>query len=899
MDMTKESSSEVSCCTTGVNRREFLTGMGAGAVVLSGAGSMPLMAGPFNYDSDGPIPLNKQLDAKWIKSLHARGVATSYKGWEKLQYIGMPIGGIGSGTVYIGGDGKLWVWDIFNERHEGVVPQSIEHATLKNPHSAGIRERDGANYINPPAQESPWHFDQGFAVTVGEGAGKVRRTLDHVGFEDITFKGQAPIADISYRDPSLGLSVELEAMTPYIPLDTDRSSYPATVMRYSFRNDSDSELRVKAEGWSENPVLQGKAYEHNARLVNADYSDETGVGFMAGCEARHASDQGELEALPDYGSFSLLCLDAKATIAALATSTPERPVTGVFCDISLAPGETQTITFIISWHFPNHPGVGQKKLAGVKRWYAARYTDAKAVAQDVAGSVEELTRLTRLWRDTWYDSSLPHWLLERSLIPANALQTNTSYRFDNGRFWAWEGVGCCAGTCTHVWHYAQAVGRLFPDLERDLRERTDYGIGFQENGAIHFRGEFNNKDAIDGQAGVILRTYREHQMSPNSDFLKRVWPKTKKALQYLIVVDARDGEPDGIPAGEQHNTLDAEWYGKIPVLGSLYIAALRAGEEMAAVMKDKEFEARCHKIFKKGQANIIELYQEEFGFFTQQIDPAHADAIAIGDGCYIDQVMGQWWASQLGLGRLYDGAAIRKALSSLWDYNFCPDVGALRDSIANPQSKGRPYALAGEAGLVMCTWPKGGRKDDWGKHWQYGYFNECMTGFEYQAAGHMIWESDKQPDLLGKGLAITRAIHDRYHASKRNPYNEIECSDHYARAMASYGVFLAACGFEYDGPAGHVGFKPRMIDGDRFKSAFTCAEGWGSFEQEASKAGIAIRYGQLTVRTVSLRSKHRVRSSELETSHGRAVVHQDGDDISLAFEQSITLAAGETLSITL
>ncbi|MEH6605979.1 MAG: GH116 family glycosyl hydrolase, partial [Pseudomonadales bacterium] len=578
-----------------------------------------------------------------------------------------------------------------------------------------------------------------------------------------------------------------------------------------------------------------------------------------------------------------------------------RPLTTVFSELSLKPGETKEVTFIVAWYFPNQKALEKKEHANIKRWYARKYPDAKAVALDVGKSISELSRLTRLWRDTWYDSTLPHWLLERSIIPTNALQTNTSYRLDNGRFWAWEGVGCCAGTCTHVWHYAQAVGRLFPDLERDLRERTDYGIGFQDNGAITFRGEYNHKDAIDGQAGVILRTYREHQMSPNTDFLTRVWPNTKKAIEYLILVDSRDGVADGIPSGEQHNTLDAEWYGKIPVLSSLYIGALRAGEEMANIVGDKEFADTCHKIFSEGQKNILALFQPEYGFFTQEIDPAHADAIAIGDGCYIDQVMGQWWASQLNLGRLYDGTAIRKALSSLWDYNFCPDVGILRDSISNPNAKGRTYALAGEAGLVMCTWPKGGRKDDWEKYWQYGYFNECMTGFEYQAAGHMIWESDEQADLLTKGLAITRAIHDRYHGSKRNPYNEIECSDHYARAMSSYGVFLAASGFEYDGPKKHLGFKPRLTADNAFKSAFTCSEGWGSFQQNDKNAMLKLHYGRLSIRTLTLRTmaEHQVRSSVLDTSHGKASITREGKDITLSFEQPIMLVADDMLTVAL
>ena len=104
-------------------------------------------------------------------------------------------------------------------------------------------------------------------------------------------------------------------------------------------------------------------------------------------------------------------------------------------------------------------------------------------------------------------------------------------------------------------------------------------------------------------------------------------------------------------------------------------------------------------------------------------------------------------------------------------------------------------------------------------------------------------------------MAVERAIHDRYHASKRNPWNEIECGDHYARSMASYGVFTAACGYEYHGPKGHLGFAPRLTPED-FKAPFTTAEGWGTFSQKAEAGGwqaqVHLRYGKLRLCTVAL-----------------------------------------------
>jgi non-lysosomal glucosylceramidase len=225
---------------------------------------------------------------------------------------------------------------------------------------------------------------------------------------------------------------------------------------------------------------------------------------------------------------------------------------------------------------------------------------------------------------------------------------------------------------------------------------------------------------------------------------------------------------------------------------------------------------------------------------------------------------------QTGLGRMYDAGHIRSALHSLWKYNFVPEIGTFRKVF----KQGRFYAMPGEAGLVMCTWPKGGLREDFKKHWQYAYFNECMTGFEWQAAAHMVQEGaaisaadyQKIPGLLddagdpraltARGLAVGRAVHDRYAPSKRNPYNEIECSDHYARANASYSLFLAVCGFSYNGPAGVIGFDPKIGPED-FKAPFTAAEGWGTFEQKRLDGGrwsarIKMAHGSLTIREIRL-----------------------------------------------
>ena len=805
------------------------------------------------------VPTRKGLDPAWAESLAMRGgvldagIQTSDKSY--LPNIGMTVGGIGCGTVYLSGDGRLYVWDVFCQSHEGVVASSAPvPAGLENIAQSGkqVRERDGSNYISPPtAMTHPNPFRQGFSLTI-TGESKPR-PMDDSGWEEVAFTGRWPLGVVEYSDAASPLKVKLESWTPFIPLATDDSSLPVTVMEYTLENTGEKTVKGNLTGVWENPVLVHTRRKTKAS-IRSQIHRESGRSILF-----HEADSGtEVSGLGDFGTAALTLLGETST-----TENGDR----LAAAFEIPPEGKTVIRFLLTWRFANMPalpGVGKQTPH-----YTTRFTDAAEVARHVADRFEDLRSNTMKWVATWNDSNLPQWLLDRSVLTTNTLQTTNCHVFADRRFWAWEGVGCCPGTCAHVWHYAQGVARLFPDIERNLREVTDFGVAIKPDGSIRFRAEAGGNVAIDSQTGIILRTWREHLVSPNGEFLKRVWPAAKRAVEWLVRFDENGrGGLDGLLDGKQHNTLDAEWYGKVHCLCSLYLASLLAGRGMALEMGDKEFAAECEKVHAMGAEKIATLFNGEF--YIQDEDPAHAGAIGVGAGCYIDQVIGQWWATQTGLGRIYNSDDIRSALQSLWRYNFVPEIGSFRRTFR----QGRFYAMPNEAGLIMCTWPKGGLRDDFKKHWQYGYFNECMTGFEWQVAAHMVQEGapipgaefheagvllespDDPRSLTLRGLAIGRAVHDRYSASKRNPYNEIECSDHYARANASYSLFLAACGYEYDGPKGHLGFAPKLSPED-FKAPFTAAEGWGTFEQKRLPgkgwtARLRVAHGSVTLREIRL-----------------------------------------------
>ena len=183
-------------------------------------------------------------------------------------------------------------------------------------------------------------------------------------------------------------------------------------------------------------------------------------------------------ALPEANVLSGLFLVSDRLSDAPATKPfGEKLVGSLTRKLELGPGESATITFAILWHFPNITLGGLSNQQG--RWYGKKFTDALAVAQYLAEHFQRLATQTFLWRDTWYDSTLPHWFLDRTFLNASILATNTCYWFGNGRFYAWEVVGCCAGTCTHVLALRPRGGPPVPASGAPCGETVDFGVAFE------------------------------------------------------------------------------------------------------------------------------------------------------------------------------------------------------------------------------------------------------------------------------------------------------------------------------------------------------------------------------------------------------------------------------------
>jgi non-lysosomal glucosylceramidase len=783
----------------------------------------------------------------------------------QLTTVAFPIGGVGTGSISLGGRGDLRDWEIYNRPAKGRSPEYCFAAVRceVEGHPPVVRILEGRHF--PP-------YERGASGLGSANLPGLPR------FHSATFIGEFPFARVVLSDPEVPLDVTLEAFSPFIPLDAEASGLPVVVLRYRIKNKSGSQASVSVAFSLDNPA--GKSGRRN------DLREE---GPMRGL---FMNDPSLEDSDPIKGSFALATPEPPENVSVLtgwrgygfwvAPSTfwrdfsadgrldpgmhPEPNHTGsVAVTKNLAAGAEADFTFVLAWHFPNRTPEGcgwsapkGREKAIIGNSYSKRFSDAWQAAAYTLTHLPALEQGSRDFLLAVKKAEVEPVVAEAAMANLSTLRTTTVFRTEDGRFHAFEGSGdergCCSGSCTHVLNYETVLASLFPTLSRSLRE-SSFDFCTDDEGRMDFRYllpygiEHFGLAAADGQMGTIVKFYADWRLSGSDAWLKRWWPKVKKALEFAWVPAGWDADRDGVMEGAQHTTFDVEFYGPNPLCQFWYLGALRACQEMASAIGDEAAAHAYRRLFERGSAWTDEhLFNGEY--YVQKIMPRAKGDIArglvigagardpekpdfqLGQGCLTDQLVGQYAAHVAGLGHLAQPAKIRRALQSVFEHNF-------KRTLYSHENYARTYALNDEAGVVVCSFQR--RPED---TIPLTSSPEVWSGSEYQVAAHMLFEGMEK-----EGLTILEAIRSRYDGEKRNPWNEPECGHHYMRALAAWSSLLALTGWSYDGRTKEVTLRRAPSSG-----FWATPTGWGHFRVQVAGTSpgleITALRGELQVKSV-------------------------------------------------
>jgi uncharacterized protein (DUF608 family) len=830
------------------------------------------------------------------------GPQRTFSGNHTLQ-IALPIGGIGTGCICLNGYGGMQDFSIRNRPSTTAVdarfaPSDAAFALL---HIKGFPSI--TKLVEGPLPPEKI-FDQGLQ-------GQGYRRGGHEGFprfEKSTFKGEYPFGEVLLTDPKVPLKVMVTGWNPFIPRDDKNSGIPCVILEYKLQNSTQQKVEFQfsyhlshlAEGCDQdrtnscNEAIPGQGiFFFNTEKPNAE---SFGSACLLSLREKPLIKAMWLRSAGwEFDSLSALWREVSAgklmvNDGANAIDRQGRNGGSILLEGQLSPGESITCPIVITWHFPNcylqvggvrsAPSDECKETTGCRAlpegtppawrpYYVSQWKDARDVALYVQEHYQTLRDRTLAFKDAFFSSTLPPYVMDAVSANLGIMKSPTVLREENGNLWGWEGCfadsGCCHGSCTHVWNYAQAFPHLFPQLERTLREQ-ELERSMNEEGHVTFRAALPDGPpkhdfhaASDGQLGGIMKVYRDWQISGDLDWLRRMYPLVKRSLDYCI--HTWDPNHTGALFEPHHNTYDIEFWGPDGMCTSIYLGALSALAVMARAvgMPDdapfyEDLSRECARFLDEQLFNG-EYYQQKVQYqglrntsFAELVANVNENSSEMqrllkregpkyqyGSGCLSDGVIGAWMARIYGIETPLNRENVRKTLQAIFKNNFKADLS----EHANAQRPG--YAMGREPGLLLCSWPNGGKPT-----LPFVYSDEVWTGIEYQVASHLITE-----EFVTEGLTIVKALRSRYDGRVRNPWNEYECGNYYARAMASYALLGALSGFRYSAVEKCLWFGPRLRVRP-FQSFFSTARGFGLIKLDSQTLRIQMIEGELPLQRVIL-----------------------------------------------
>lgn len=794
---------------------------------------------------------------------------------KNLQEIIFPLGGIGTGSIGLAGNGCLIDWEIFNRPNKGSInPFSFFAIRADLPNGKSVTK----------ILQGDWTKDLSGTYTKkifkGFGFGPDKSTMcAFPHFRKVIFNGKFPIATLSFEDENFPAKVILKAFNPFIPLDADNSSIPAaffeikiqshaddvnyTVM-FSVRNPFEHTINKKVDAQNYTAIMMKDSTKQNT---------EKGYGDMTIAVNRK-------DALYQEYWYRGQWMDKQTVFWNDFTSnnfknryyneSGKEDVCSVGANQVIHKNQSDVFRFVLSWNVPNNYNYWSANASETskdvmwKNYYATLFENSTKSCIYSLDNWDILYQKTNRFCRSLHSSTLDNAIIDAVSSTLSVLKSSAVLRLEDGTFYGWEGVheleGSCEGTCTHVWSYVYSLCFLFPELERSLRN-TELHYDTDIHGKMNFRtslplgySSIDYHPCVDGQMATVIKIYRDWKITGNTQWLKSNWQTIKKVLEYAWNEHNTyewDKNKDGVLEGRQHHTLDMEIFGPSSWLQGLYLAALKAASEMADYLEDKEKAIEYTKVFEKGffwtKENLFnghyfiqkvdindKNYTEHFNCPDYWSDEHQQLKYQINEGCAIDQLLGQWHANICGLGDIFDSNQRKIALSNMFKHNF-------KSSFREFANMWRVFALNDEQGTVICDYPVGSHRPAL----PLPYSDECMTGFEYAFAGLLISEG-----YIEDGLKVVRAVRNRYDGQKRNPWNEIECGSNYARAMSSFSLLPLFSGLEFHLPRKHIGFSP-ILSG-KFRCLWSLGTGWGDFIYTGSVYKIIVADGNLELESVKI-----------------------------------------------
>jgi uncharacterized protein (DUF608 family) len=816
-----------------------------------------------------------------------------------LNRVAFPIGGMGGGMFCLEGTGAISHMSVRNKPEVFNEPGVFGAIAVKG-------SKIEAKIVEGPSPD--WkRFGQ---PNSGNGSGGSIFGLPR--FDNASFLARFPFAHITLEDPGFPLQAEIKGWSPFIPNDADNSSLPVGALEYRFINTGKENADCVFSFHSKNFMKHAEGGKNSVKkTANGFILSNEGTEEKPFLGASFAIFSDQDNTVVDHcwfrgGWFDPLTITwdtiKSGNVKTVAPVDSDAPGASLYVPFKLSAGEQKTIRIMTAWYVPvsdiriGAEGTETEKcdpnsgccttsselgaivadpsyVAGkFKPWYSHKFKDVSEVAGYWEEHYNDLQQKSQLFTDAFYSSTLPAEVMEAIAANLTILKSPTVMRQYDGRLWSFEGCGddsgCCHGSCTHVWNYAQAIPHLFPAMERTLRH-TEFCESQNQEGHQTFRANLPIRPpkhdfhaAADGQLGGIMKVYREWRISGDAGWLGKMYPLTKVSMDYCI--RTWDPRGNGLIEEPHHNTYDIEFWGPDGMCTSFYVGALSAMMEMGKFLKKKNDVAVYKRLYDKGRKALeTELYDGEYFYQKIQVNGLNAPSpleaaqktmvgkyseeaqqllekegpkYQYGAGCLSDGVLGAWIARMCGLDDPFDKAMIQSHLVAVYKNNLKHDLS----DHANPQ---RPsYAFGDEGGLLLCSWPKGGKLS-----LPFVYSDEVWTGIEYQVASHLM--------LTGKvkeGLDIVKTCRDRYDGRKRNPFNEYESGHWYARALASYGLLQGLTGVRFDAVDKTLHIDSKVGDFTSFLSTNT---GFGTVTVSDGKPSVKVVMGNIPVEKVMVSGK--------------------------------------------